>query len=319
MDLRQLATLVAVADHRSFSAAAKSPVHGAVERLRARRQARARAGRHPLRPLSRSQLTEAGQLVVARARRVLGELDALRSDLTSLGADVAGDARIGVIPTTARWLLPRLLDRLRGRAPPGAARGLGRHDGVAAPPAHRRHARRRRVRPARRRPRPARGAAVRGGSRAGRAARATRWPSAAASRWPSSPGVELLLEAPGTSLRDGLDRAATAVGVRLERGGRGRRRAAPRRPGRRRPRRQRSCRSRRCPPHSTGLVKVPVTQLPPRVVGIVRSRRGLPSAPSVAVLVAWSSSSSGTAVPRSASGPSWRASSTAAPPGAGAV
>ena len=116
MDLRQLATLVAVADHKSFSAAAKalftvqSNVSAHVAKLERELDV-------TLYDRSRGKLTDAGQLVVARARRVLGELEALRSDLTSLGADIAGEARIGVIPTTARWLLPRLLDRLRDEHP----------------------------------------------------------------------------------------------------------------------------------------------------------------------------------------------------------
>jgi LysR family hydrogen peroxide-inducible transcriptional activator len=63
------------------------------------------------------RLTEEGELVAARARRVRAELDALVADLASLHDEVAGTARIGVIGTTARWLVPRLVDAMRARHP----------------------------------------------------------------------------------------------------------------------------------------------------------------------------------------------------------
>ena len=62
-------------------------------------------------------LTDAGQVVVSRGRRIQAELDALRADVASLGAEVAGDVRLGVIPTTARWLLPRVVATLQARHP----------------------------------------------------------------------------------------------------------------------------------------------------------------------------------------------------------
>ena len=59
---------------------------------------------------STSTLTEEGQVVVARARRVQAELEAIRLDVTALRDEVSGVVRMGVIGTTGRWLLPRLLD-----------------------------------------------------------------------------------------------------------------------------------------------------------------------------------------------------------------
>src|SRR3954447_14259495 len=109
MDLRQLNAVVAVADYGSFSAAAdalhtvQSNVSTHVARLERELGA-------PL--IDRSdacRLTEEGQAVVERARRIHGELDALIADVAAMRAEVTGNVRIGMISTTARWLVPRLL------------------------------------------------------------------------------------------------------------------------------------------------------------------------------------------------------------------
>src|SRR6185436_17321020 len=102
MDLRQLSTLVAIADHGSFSAAARalytvqSNVSGHVARLE----------------------RELGVVLVDRARRILHELEDLAAEMASRGNEVTGDSRLGVIGTTARWLLPQLLAQV-SRAHPG--------------------------------------------------------------------------------------------------------------------------------------------------------------------------------------------------------
>jgi DNA-binding transcriptional LysR family regulator len=112
MDFRQLAALAAIADHGSFSAAAKalftvqSNVSAHVARLE-------RELGVTLVDRSRGCLTDEGEVVVARARAVQHELDAIYADLASRGKEVAGDARLGVIGTTARWLVPQVLTALR--------------------------------------------------------------------------------------------------------------------------------------------------------------------------------------------------------------
>jgi DNA-binding transcriptional LysR family regulator len=116
MDLRQLNALVAVGEHGSFSAAAdalgtvQSNVSTHVRKLEDELGAQLvdRAG---------GTLTEAGEVVVARARRINVELVALASDVTALDKEVAGTARIGVIGTTARWIVPQLLNVLPTRYP----------------------------------------------------------------------------------------------------------------------------------------------------------------------------------------------------------
>lgn len=116
MDLRQLSSLVAIADHGSFSAAARalytvqSNVSGHIARLEKELGTtlvdRARGG-----------LTDDGVAVVERARRIQRELDAIASDVRALDEVVAGEAHVGVIATTARWLMPQLLTELSERHP----------------------------------------------------------------------------------------------------------------------------------------------------------------------------------------------------------
>lgn len=116
MELRQLGALVAIADHGSFSAAAEalatvqSNVSAHVKKLE-------RELNTQLVDRASGKLTETGELVVGRARRAKFEIEALLSDLTALRHDVAGTVRIGIIGTTARWLVPRLLDLAPGRFP----------------------------------------------------------------------------------------------------------------------------------------------------------------------------------------------------------
>ncbi len=57
----------------------------------------------------RGGLTDDGGQVVERARRILREMDDISADMASRGDSVSGDARLGVIGTTARWFMPQLL------------------------------------------------------------------------------------------------------------------------------------------------------------------------------------------------------------------
>jgi LysR family hydrogen peroxide-inducible transcriptional activator len=116
MELRQLSALVGIADHGSFSAAAdalqtvQSNISAHVKKLE-------RELGCELVDRSTGQLTEAGALVVARSRRVQVELEALLSDVIALTQEVAGTVRIGIIGTTARWLVPQLLRTAPQRYP----------------------------------------------------------------------------------------------------------------------------------------------------------------------------------------------------------
>jgi LysR family hydrogen peroxide-inducible transcriptional activator len=128
MDFRQLQALIAIADHGSFSAAAaalhtvQSNVSSHVARLE-------RELGVQLVDRQGGQLTEEGQAVVERGRRVAAELEAAVADVAALRHEVAGTARIGMIGTTARWLGPHLLDGM-GRAHPKVRLVIG--DGTSA-------------------------------------------------------------------------------------------------------------------------------------------------------------------------------------------
>ena len=108
MDLRQLQAVVAVADHGTFSAAAvalgtvQSNVSAHVARLE-------RELAVQLIDRATGQLTDEGEALVLRARRIDGELEAIVDDMASLRGEVTGTVHLGMIGTTARWLVPRLL------------------------------------------------------------------------------------------------------------------------------------------------------------------------------------------------------------------
>ena len=116
MDLRQLQSVLAVADHGTFSAAAdalhtvQSNVSTHVARLE-------RELGVTVIDRGAGRLTEEGELVVQRARRIMGELDALIVDVAALRHEVEGTARLGMIGTIARWLAPQILDVLGTRHP----------------------------------------------------------------------------------------------------------------------------------------------------------------------------------------------------------
>lgn len=118
VELRHLDTLLAIAEEGSFTAAAdalatvQSNVSDQVRQLEAELGVpllvRSRRGAEP---------TEFGVLVLDRARRVHRELEAMRADLALLQGLEAGYARLGVVGTASRWLVPALVADLHDRAP----------------------------------------------------------------------------------------------------------------------------------------------------------------------------------------------------------
>jgi DNA-binding transcriptional LysR family regulator len=99
MELRQLRYLDAVARHRSFTQAALD-VHVAQSALsqqvgRLERELGVELLRRTTR---RVEVTEAGELVLARARRALAEVDGVRADLDALQGLVRGTLHLGGLP-----------------------------------------------------------------------------------------------------------------------------------------------------------------------------------------------------------------------------
>jgi DNA-binding transcriptional LysR family regulator len=116
MELKHLQALLGIADTGSFSAAAatigtvQSNVSAHVARLEKELDVQ-------LVDRSSGLLTDEGEVVVSRARRVMNELSAMVADVTALREEVVGTVRLGMIGTTGRWLVPQLFDLLRARHP----------------------------------------------------------------------------------------------------------------------------------------------------------------------------------------------------------
>lgn len=119
MDLRQLRYLDAVARARSFTAAALD-LHVAQSALSQQvAKLERELGVELLRRTTRRvEVTEAGELVLARGRRALAEADAIRADLDALRGLVRGRLRIGGVPPVS-GLHPASLIAEFGRAHPG--------------------------------------------------------------------------------------------------------------------------------------------------------------------------------------------------------
>jgi LysR family transcriptional regulator, hydrogen peroxide-inducible genes activator len=108
--VRQLEYLVAVADHRSFRRAAEA-VGVSQPALSAQIQAvEAVLGVQVFeRDRRRVLVTPHGEEIVARARTAIAAVDEVAAAARGLAEPLVGPLRMGVIPTIAPYLLPRLL------------------------------------------------------------------------------------------------------------------------------------------------------------------------------------------------------------------
>ncbi len=118
MDIRQLRYLEAVARHRHFTNAA-AELHVAQSALSHQvRQLERELGVELLRRTTRSvEPTEAGALVAARARAVLAETDALRSEIDELRGLVRGRLTVGAMLFGGELDIPAILARFTERFP----------------------------------------------------------------------------------------------------------------------------------------------------------------------------------------------------------
>jgi LysR family hydrogen peroxide-inducible transcriptional activator len=116
MDLRQLNVLVAIAECGSFSGAADA-LHTVQSNISAHVRRLERELGVRLVDRAAGRLTDEGEAVVARARRVAQEMEGIVADVAAVRHEVAGTVRLGMIGTTGRWLVPRLLEGLAVRHP----------------------------------------------------------------------------------------------------------------------------------------------------------------------------------------------------------
>lgn len=119
MELRQLRYLCAVVDEGSFTAAAAACTLAQPSLSQQILNLEQELGQPLLiRHARRVELTEAGQAVVKRARAILAETEALKSDMERRTGLLEGSVHVGVIPTVAPYLLPQPVRRFH-QAHPG--------------------------------------------------------------------------------------------------------------------------------------------------------------------------------------------------------
>ncbi len=118
MNLRDLQYLVALAEHRHFGRAAKASFVSQPTLSTQIRKLEDELG-VPLieRAPRKVMLTAAGRDVVARARRILDEVDHLREAARRTRDPEAGSVRLGIFPTLGPYLLPHLVPKIRTRFP----------------------------------------------------------------------------------------------------------------------------------------------------------------------------------------------------------
>jgi DNA-binding transcriptional LysR family regulator len=118
MELRQLRYLVALADERHFTRAAER-AHIAQPALsqQIRRLELELGSQLVERTTRRVAMTEAGEILVARARRVLAEIEAANSELQSLKGLLSGRVTVGAMHTMGPIDVSLVLARFRERHP----------------------------------------------------------------------------------------------------------------------------------------------------------------------------------------------------------
>jgi LysR family hydrogen peroxide-inducible transcriptional activator len=108
MEVRHLASLIAIAEHGSFSAAARhlktvqSNVSAHISRLE-KELGVTLVDRHS------GKVTDEGAVVVERGRRIIHELQDIEADIHSTDLAIEGESRMGCLSTTGRWLIPAML------------------------------------------------------------------------------------------------------------------------------------------------------------------------------------------------------------------
>ena len=116
--LRQLQYLVALDAQRNFTRAAAACFVTQSTLSAGLKELEATLGAHLVeRDRQRVVVTPLGAEVVARARQLLAQAEDLVALAAGAGAPMSGTLRLGVIPTIAPFLLPRVLPGLRAKYP----------------------------------------------------------------------------------------------------------------------------------------------------------------------------------------------------------
>ncbi len=118
MNIRDLKYIVAVAEHRHFSRAAAAchvsqpALSGQIRKLEEHLGV-------PLFERSRKavKITSAGEQIIAHAKAALASVDLMEQTANSMMDPLAGELRVGMIPTIGPYLTPYLLPALARRLP----------------------------------------------------------------------------------------------------------------------------------------------------------------------------------------------------------
>jgi LysR family transcriptional regulator, hydrogen peroxide-inducible genes activator len=110
MELQQLRYFCAIADTGSFTRAARQTRVSQPSLSQQIKKLEDELGARLFDRLGRNvQLTEIGRTLLPRARAVLCDLEAARSDVVEKKASISGPISVGVIPTIAPYFLPPIL------------------------------------------------------------------------------------------------------------------------------------------------------------------------------------------------------------------
>lgn len=118
MNLRDLRYLCAVAEHQHFGKAAAACFVSQPTLSAQIKKLEAHLGVQLLERDTRSvRLTEIGQEIVWRARRIITEADELMDTARQVQDPLSGHVRVGVIPTLGPYLLPQIIPALKQNLP----------------------------------------------------------------------------------------------------------------------------------------------------------------------------------------------------------
>lgn len=118
VNLKELRYLVAVADHLHFGRAAEACFVSQPTLSTQLKKLEDHLGVQLVERTNKQvMITPVGREIVARAKRVLGEVDELIAQAQSASDPLSGTLRLGAIPTLGPYLLPHLVPAIREKLP----------------------------------------------------------------------------------------------------------------------------------------------------------------------------------------------------------